>query len=195
MSAMTRLPGRATKGFGFTTMRYQLWLTPEYLMAREIAGYRETVKRYYYNDIQAIVSGPTRHAFWCTVVTATLVAIFGGLTAYVIISDVPDPVAILPGFVAAIALPILIGNLILGPTCKTTLYTATSEARLFSLGRQRATNRAIERILPYIENSQGNTVPDRMPSAPEAASAPAGFAQPAPAQESFEPQPPGYGPQ
>jgi hypothetical protein len=159
MPTMTRLPGRATKTFGFTTLRYQLWLTPEYLMFREIAGYRETVKRYYYTDIQAIVTTPTRAGRICTLVTSILVLAAIALTVAVTRTAVPDAIAVIPLFLGFIALLVLVGNLFFGPTCSTTLYTATSEARLFSLGRQWATRRALERILPFIEAAQRTEPP------------------------------------
>lgn len=162
---MIRLPGRSLRKFGGSPKRYQLWLTPEYLLFREIASYRESVKRYYYSDIQAIVSGPTRHAQWCTIISGVLFLVFGGLGAYVLLADYyasAVALAIFPLALAAIALLILLGNLFLGPTCKTTLYTATSEARLYSLGRQRSAARAMDRLLPYIEAAQGReAAPDQ----------------------------------
>jgi len=163
MDKMSRLPGRSVKAFGCSFQRHQLWLAPEYLLYREISGYREDVKRFYYGDIQAIVSGPTRawHVFNGICAGAVL---FGAVAlAYILAAGAERLYLFFPGFILAVSLPLLLGNLILGPTCKTTLYTATSEAPLYSLGRKRGAQKAIGRLLPFIEAAQG-TLPG--PSGP-----------------------------
>ena len=154
MTKMSRLPGRSIKGFGWSFQRHQLWLSSEYLLYRAISGYGEEVKRYYYGDIQAIISGPTRSWGRANIVMASLLALFAALIAYLIVADAPTPLIAFPVIGVGIVGLILSGNLFLGPTCKTILYTATSEAPLYSLGRQRSTQKAIERLLPFVEAAQ-----------------------------------------
>ena len=145
MIQMSRLPGRSVKGFGWSSQRHQLWLSPEYLLYREISGYREVVKRYYYGDIQAIISGPTKSWRNCTLCTSIMLLISAGFV---------------------LSLIILIINLVLGPTCKTVLYTATSEAPLYSLGRKRNAEQAIALMLPFVEAAQRGEAPAATPEPP-----------------------------
>ncbi len=166
MIQMSRLPGRSVKGFGWSSQRHQLWLSPEYLLYREISGYREVVKRYYYGDIQAIISGPTKSWRNCTLCTSIMLVVFLALFALSAPADVSYPamVLIIAGFV--LSLIILIINLVLGPTCKTVLYTAPSEAPLYSLGRKRNAEKAIALMLPFVEAAQRGEAPAATPEPP-----------------------------
>ena len=159
MIQMSRLPGRSIKGFGWSFQRNQLWLSPEFLLSREIFGYREDVKRYYFGDIQAIVSGPTLNWRLCNIVTGITLLVLGSLATYLVIADAPGPLIFMAAMAVGVVGVVLSGNLILGPTCRTILYTATSEAPLPSLGRQRSAKKAITQILPFIEAAQGTAHP------------------------------------
>jgi hypothetical protein len=188
MIQMSRLPGRSVKGFGWSFQRNQLWLSPEYLLSREIFGYREEVKRYYYGDIQAIVSGPTLNWRLCNIVTGITLLVLGSLAAYLLVAEAPGPLTFLAAMAVGIVGIVLSGNLILGPTCRTILYTATSEAPLPSLGRQRSARKAINQILPFIEAAQGSEhpgspsadSPESVPESPAPESAAAGGDAPGP---------------
>ncbi|MCF6283932.1 MAG: hypothetical protein L3K26_01890 [Candidatus Hydrogenedentes bacterium] len=159
MLKMSRLPGRSIREFGWSIKRHQLWLSTEYLLYRELSPFGEKVNRYYHGDIQAIISGPTRSWGRANIVMGSLLALFAALIAYLIVADAPTPLIAFPAIGAGIVGLVLSGNLFLGPTCKTILYTATSEAPLYSLGRQRSAQKAIERILPFIEAAQGTDSP------------------------------------
>ena len=164
MERMQRLPGRSKKYFGWGARRYQLWLTESNLLSREIAGYSETVRRYYYRDIQAIVTGPTGAWRTFTLLTGLLLLFLvfcAGLAAY-LGSDVAFVLAFIAG---AFDLALLLGNLVLGPSCKTVLYTAVAEAPLYSLGRSRSAERAIALLTPFIEAAQRD-LPRSSPTAP-----------------------------
>lgn len=182
MIQMSRLPGRSVKGFGWSSQRHQLWLSPEYLLYREISGYREVVKRYYYGDIQAIISGPTKSWRNCIVFTSTMLVVFLGLFALSAPADVSYPAMVLIIAGVGLSLIILIMNFILGPTCKTVLYTATSEAPLYSLGRKRSAEKAIALMLPFIEAAQRGEAPAAAepvpPGAPEVAADPSAWTPP-----------------
>ncbi len=160
MARMSRLPGRSIKYFGWGMQRHQLWLTEEYLLSREITMLQEEVRRFYYGDIQAIVTSPTRNFAICNWLAGSLVGFLAaclGLAAFM----GSNAAVALAAVAASVPMAILSGNLIFGPTCKTTLYTAAAEAPLYSLGRQRSTAKAIARLLPFIDAAQKN--------APEAA--------------------------
>ncbi len=155
MLKMSRLPGRAVKRFGWSLERHQLWLSGEYLLHREISGYREEVKRYYYGDIQAIVSGPSLGFRTCNILCLLVLSLLSLLALAMYLTSASVTAYTLVFLGAGLSGFTLSGNLIFGPTCKTTLYTATSEAQLYSLGRRRSTEKAIARILPFIEAAQG----------------------------------------
>jgi len=173
MARLSRLPGRSIKYFGWAMQRHQLWLTEEYILSREITMLQEEVRRYYYGDIQAIVTSPTRSYVTCNWLAGSLIVFLAaclGLSAFV-----GSPVAIVLAVVAAVVpLVILLGNLMLGPTCKTTLYTAAAEAPLYSLGRQRSTAKAITSLLPFVEAAQRDT---HTQAPPEANPTPSGMAE------------------
>lgn len=152
---MRRLPGRAVRHFGFGVQRHQLWLADKFLLYREILGWREDVRRFYYEDIQAVVCTPTGHGRSCTRVTLAILLVTLPAAAWA--TWVGNPAAfVLSWIVAVVVLVILLGNLFLGPTCRTTLYTATAEAPLFSLGRMRSADRAIARLSERIADAQAH---------------------------------------
>lgn len=172
MSRMSRLPGRSIKYFGWAMQRHQLWLTEEYLLSREITMMQEEVRRYYYGDIQAIVTSPTRSWTTCNWLTGVLLGFLVACLGLAALLNSPVAV-VLAVIAAAVPLSILLGNLLLGPTCKTTLYTAATEAPLYSLGRQRSAAKAIASLLPFVESAQrdaaqepGNNAPASPASSP-----------------------------
>lgn len=153
MEQMRRLPGRSIRHFGLGFQRHQLWLAQTHVLYREIFGYREDVKRFYYRDIQAIVCTPTSSWITCNWLAGSLLAflaICGGVAAY-LGAMVPFALA---WILATLALVILLGNLVLGPSCSTTLYTAAAEAPLYSLGRRRSAEKAIARISALVHDAQ-----------------------------------------
>ena len=85
MEQMRRLPGRSIRNFGLGFQRHQLWLAETHVLYREIFGYREEVKRFYFRDIQAIVCTPTSSWITCSWLAGSLLvflAICGGVAAY-----------------------------------------------------------------------------------------------------------------
>ena len=163
MIQMSRLPGRSVKAFGWSSQRHQLWLSPEYLLYREVSGYREVVKRYYYGDIQAIISGPTKASRVFTIILVVVLVSMGLLIALLAASGSPAPLLAVTAFFMLLPAICLVVNLMLGPSCRTTLYTATSEAPLYSLGRKRGAEKAIALMLPFIEAAQRGAAPAAEP--------------------------------
>lgn len=163
---MKRLPGRSIRYFGLGFQRHQLWLAESHVLYREIFGYHEDVKRFYYRDIQAIVCTPTgswRVCNWLAGSLLLFLAICGGISAY---QGYMVPF-VLAWIAATLALSILLGNLVLGPSCRTTLYTAAAEAPLYSLGRKRSAEKAIARITAMVQQAQQNMAKVPQPEAAE----------------------------
>jgi hypothetical protein len=153
MEQMRRLPGRSIRHFGLGLQRNQLWLAESHVLYREISVFQEEVKRFYYRDIQAVVCTPTRTWHACSWLAGSLLvflAICGGVSAYL---GYMIPFA-MAWMLATVALAILLGNLVLGPSCATTLYTAAAEAPLYSLGRKRSAEKAIARIAVMVQHAQ-----------------------------------------
>lgn len=153
MEQIRRLPGRSIRHFGLGFQRHQLWISESHVLYREISGYREEVKRFYHRDIQAIVCTPTgswKVCNWLAGGLLVFLAICGVVFAY---QGYMVPFA-LAWIAATLALTILLGNLVLGPSCSTTLYTAAAEAPLYSLGRKRSAEKAIARIGEFVQHAQ-----------------------------------------
>ncbi|MBX3177229.1 MAG: hypothetical protein KF886_07715 [Candidatus Hydrogenedentes bacterium] len=170
METASRLPGRSVKYFGWAAQRQQLWLTEEYLLSREIALFQEEVRRYYYRDIQAVVLGPSPSWKTCNWLAGSLLVFLSGCAVFAAALG-STPAYVFALFCAAAPLGILLGNLVLGPTCRVTLYTAAAEAPLYSLGRRRSAEKALNRLAPFIEAAQRDMAPPAGPEtgAPDAA--------------------------
>lgn len=187
METASRLPGRSVKYFGWAVQRHQLWLTESYLLSREITLFQEEVRRYYYRDIQALVLGPTSNWKSCNWLAGSLLVFLSGCALFAAVLG-STPAYVLAVFCAALPFGILLGNLVLGPTCRVTVYTAAAEAPLYSLGRRRSAEKALARLAPFIEAAQRDLAP---PAGPEAPTQEAG--EPA-AEEFSSPPPPGPDP-
>ena len=102
-------------------------------------GYTEEYKRFYYADIQAIVTRKTgRGAAWnffppCSLFLFALVAVTRTGTAAGVVFWI----------LAGLSLLILAVNLLRGPTCICHLQTAVSREELPSLSRERTAKKAI----------------------------------------------------
>ena len=67
-----RLPGG---GFSFAGMRYRLWLGGDHLLCVSGPGYTEEYRRFYYRDIQAIITRRTARGEVLSIVFASLAGI------------------------------------------------------------------------------------------------------------------------
>ncbi len=151
-----RLPGSSLRT-GFLTVRgirQSLWLGDDHLLRISCSGYSEDYKRFYYHDIQAIITQKTERGVTLTVVFTSLAAI----TAAVF-----TPIGIRTGRTAFVVGAILFGvfilslaiNLLLGPTCVCHLRTAVHMEPLRSLRRVRTARAAIRLLRPLVEQAQG----------------------------------------
>ena len=122
----------------------------DHLLCLYNTGYTEDYKRFYYKDIQAIVTCRTSKG-------KTLNIVFGALIAFHAF------IAFLAGNPWNIVFPSIAGffslflfiNILLGPTSKSYLLTAVTTEELPSLCRLKNALKVIDLLRPAIETAQG----------------------------------------
>lgn len=140
-----RMPGRPFSPF-YTG---SLWQGPDHLLWVESVFFKESYKRFYYNDIQSIVLQRTgTHLIW-TFVWGALALLFGAIAFWV-----PGPPHV-SGTFMVIFLAALLMNIIMGPSCSVYLQTAVQRQKILSLKRVRTANKVMTRIKAFVEKQQG----------------------------------------
>ena len=142
-----KLPG--TKK-GFIIGRYTLWQGVDHLLHVYSRVGVEDYKRFYFNDIQAIITRKTIAGKIQNGVLGFLILLF---TLPVILNDGGWP-AFWAAF-AGVLLILLLINLYRGPTCETKLLTAVQTEKLHSLHRLRTAFKVMDRLRSHIESVQG----------------------------------------
>ena len=138
-----RLPGVAAT----LTHYYSLYLGPTYLLQVASTGWSERYRRFYFQDIRAIVLRRTNAAGAVNAVLAGLALPFLALALF--------NVAPLPMLILAITCAVpLIYSLLAGPSCVCHIYTSVQVERLPSLRRLRVAHRALSQLRPRIEQAQ-----------------------------------------
>jgi hypothetical protein len=159
-----RLPGR---DFALLSTQ-QLWQASDHLLWVESAMFQVRYKRFYYQDIQALVlHRSNRHQVW-SFVWGAFALLFGIIALSV--SGTPYVSATW----AMVFLICLVVNLSMGPACQVQLQTAVQVQQLKCLRRIRSATKAMNRIHALVEDAQGllnNNKPDpgsspAMPIAP-----------------------------
>jgi len=152
----------------------QLWLGPDHLLHVHSTGYTETYRRFYLRDIQAMLIIHTGMRLY---INLTL----GGLAFFVmLISHALDGQWFADGVIAAVFLPLILWNTLLGPGSRVILVTAVQQEKIPALARLRRTRRVLARITPLIQAAQADLVPVPV-SAPVGPEIPAPAAPPRPA--------------
>jgi hypothetical protein len=147
-----RLPGKKKNFLGGINT---LWLGADHMLSIDSKRVSEDYKRFYYTDIQSVVTRKTIHGkiqnlflgLFCVLLTL-LAAIIGG--SWVIFF----------GIMAGLFLLILLFNCLLGPTCECHLKTAVQTEKLPSLNRLKYTRKAMDSLRPLIEKAQGTLTPE-----------------------------------
>jgi hypothetical protein len=142
-----RLPGKKKNFLGGLNT---LWLGADHMLSIDSKRVSEDYKRFYYTDIQSVVTRKTIHGkiqnlflgLFCGLLTL-LAAIIGG--SWVIFF----------GIMAGLFLLILLFNCLLGPTCECHLRTAVQTEKLLSLNRLKYMRKAMDSLRPLIEKAQG----------------------------------------
>src|SRR5947208_7293567 len=146
-----RLPGREA---GFLSYS-RLWLGPDHLLLARTAFFSEEYKRFYFRDIQAVVTRRTERSEILNVIFAFTMIVFGVL-AVVTGSGWQVFFLVMTG---TVVLALLV-NWLRGPTCVCHVRTAVQTEELSPLKRFRAARKVIERLKPNIEKAQGLLAPE-----------------------------------
>jgi hypothetical protein len=149
--AYKRLPGKKK---GFLIGHHTLWQGSDHLLQIYSRLGAEDYKRYYFDDIQAIITRKTGSGRIQNIVLAALTGLFclfaftsgGGLSIF-------------HAAIAAAILLILLINVLRGPTCETVLLTAVQTEKLYSLHRLKKTEPVMNRLRSIIERRQGRINP------------------------------------
>lgn len=142
-----KLPG--TKK-GFLIGRYTLWQGNDHLLFIFSRFGAEDYKRFYFNDIQAIITRKT-------IVGRIQNIIIGGfiLTFLVPVFFFDGGWSIFYAVASGMMSLFLLINFFKGPTCDTKLLTAVQTEKLPSLSRLKTACRVMDRLKPYIQLAQG----------------------------------------
>jgi hypothetical protein len=148
-----RLPGRGTSLASY----FSLYLGPGHLLLVSSTGFSESYKRFYFNDIQAVVV--QRTGGWHVVS-----GIFGALSALCLAgwllearNGVFSGLAglVFGSIVTVLCVVPLLANLVLGPTCACQIRTAVQTERLPTLKRLRSARKVLATLKPLIAAAQG----------------------------------------
>jgi hypothetical protein len=145
-----RLPGKYKKFYSIRT----LWQAPDHLLSVDTTLSAEYYKRFYYNDIQALLVVRTDTGQLWNALFGVFALPPGLLAAIAFANDNPAGAGV-GSIIAVLFLILLVVNIVRGPTCVTLLQTAVQIEKLLSLGRLKTANRALDRIRPQIETAQG----------------------------------------
>lgn len=143
----------------------KIWQGPDHLLSVTYGSYRETNKRFYYRDIQAITIESTDTGKYINVTLGFIIALFGillffpglvtgGFSAYFF--------GVLMGIVFVPSVVLLIINLALGGTCTCRIHTAVQTESLRDLRRTRTAKKFVNKVIPLVEQSQGTITPESL---------------------------------
>ena len=156
-----RLPGRGLRRGGFITVslsRCSLYLGDDHILGVDSNGFSEDYKRFYFSDIQAIITRRTRRGATWSIVLALMIA---SSSAGALFLEV-ESVRILSWILSGTFLAFLLVNIFRGPTCVCHIMTAVQEDQLPSLNRLRVARKVIETLRPAVERVQGRLNPEEV---------------------------------
>ena len=143
-----KLPGRR-RGFIFGS---SVWLGPDHLLLVRSARFREEYKRFYFRDIQAIVTAKAPR-FHISTRAAFLGVALGVVLPVAVNSRIPWTIWWSIALLAVlIALWIYISA---AASCRTRIYTAVSSDELPSVYRTWTARKFLEKVQPHIAQAQG----------------------------------------
>ena len=142
-----RLPG---KGQSFLIGHSTLWLGKDHLLSVDSRRLSEDYKRFYYTDIQSVITQKTAVGK----IQNLFLALFFGFFILVHML-IPEGWSIFFGILAALFLLALLINWLRGPTCVCHLQTAVQTEKLPSLNRLRNARKAVHLLKALIERTQG----------------------------------------
>ena len=147
-----RLPGREAGLLSYS----RLWLGPDHLLlARTTLFFSEEYKRFYFRDIQAIITRRTERREILNIILILTAIVFGVLAAFT--NDGWSAFSV--GMTGTLLVALLV-NWLRGPTCVCHVRTAVHIEELSPLKRFRAARKVIDRLKPSIEMAQGPLAPE-----------------------------------
>lgn len=150
-SKYQRLPGKKK---GFLVGYHTLWQGFDHLLQIYSRLGVEDYKRFYFDDIQAIITRKTGTGRIQNIVIGALAGLF---CLFAVTSG--GGWSIFHAIIAAVMLLILLINVLKGPTCETVLLTAVQTEKLYSLHRLKTTQTMMNRLRSIIERRQGRINP------------------------------------
>ena len=141
--------------------RYTLWQGSDHLLYIFSRFGVEDYKRFYFSDIQAIITRKTAVGLVQNIILGLFLCLFlwpvfvsgGGWSVFW-------------GIVVAAMLIVLVINLLRGPTCESHLMTAVQTEKLHSLCRLKNALKVMNRIGPLIEQVQGRVSSENLNQTP-----------------------------
>lgn len=149
-----RLPGRR-RGILFGS---SVWLGSDHLLLVRSARFREEYRRFYFRDIQAIVTANARRFHISTravFIAAVWFGVFLGLAGLGYGSGKTGKVLDWASLAIAVGLIAAWVYVSAFRSCRCRIYTAVSSEELPSLYRTWTTRRFLEQVRPHIEKAQG----------------------------------------
>jgi hypothetical protein len=146
-SEYRRLPGKKK---GFLIGHYTLWQGSDHLLQIYSRLGVEDYKRFYFNDIQAIITRKSVAGKFQNIALGVLSGLF---CLFAVASG--GGWSLFHAIIAAALLLILLINVIKGPTCETVLQTAVQTEKIPSLYRLKATQPVMNHLRSIVERHQG----------------------------------------
>jgi hypothetical protein len=140
---------RGTKK-GFLIGKYTLWQGGDHLLQIYSRVGVEDYKRFYFNDIQAIITRKTIAGKIQNIVLGLLLLLF---TIPAVLND--GGWSVFWAALAGVLLIVMLVNLFRGPTSETKLLTAVQTEKLHSLHRLKNAINVMDRLRSIIQNVQG----------------------------------------
>lgn len=133
---------------------YRLYEGPDHLLLVRTMWFREDYRRFFYRDIQAVITRATNRRRDHAVVWGA----FTGATLLPAVATVLASVPVLPYFLFTLSLvfaTIFAVNWFLGPTCECHVQTAVQCETLPAMRRVGRVKKFLERLRPRIAEAQG----------------------------------------
>jgi hypothetical protein len=149
-----RLPGKKKS---FLIGYYTLWQAADHLLLVYSRFGVEDYKRFYFADIQSIITHKTMAGKIQNLVMCFFVLGFGLMAV-----TLDSAAALVGGIMAACFAIFLVVNCVRGPTSATYLQTAVQTEKLPSLYRVKKAQKVMDRLIPRVEGVQGRLSPESL---------------------------------
>lgn len=142
----TRLPGR-------NMTSCSLWMANDHILNVETRAFSEEYKRFYFHDIQAIITQKTESGK----ILNSILGGIGGISVVIAFGNPEFDEMLFWLIIAGIFGGILFINWLLGPTCSCYIITAVQQSKLPSLSRLRAAKKVAGILRRHIGEVQGRS--------------------------------------